>query len=465
MVFARDGIRTGFGRAFLVLAAAVCVSTARAGAGDDAYAAGTKAYAEGRIDLAVAQFEHARRAGNNSPELHQALGSAYMRLGRFDDAEKEFKALTGNVQWAPLGYYNLGAVAVAADDKDQAARWYQLAYQSSSNETLRKQAAMQLSQLGVTPREKRLAFSVAVSGGYDSNITVSGIEEELVDIESNSDWFMDYSGSVGMRVWGDNEHGVRLTGSALYRDYGTVNRFDQGVARGGVVYDHKIGSVQSEAGLLAESTVLDGSQAQLAGIAYVQGIQPLTARQSVRGRYDASRFEGGDDFEFLSGWQHEGTAEYMIQSARVGLAVGYSYEYSDRDDRSRDVTVAVPSCPLLGPCSTVDVLLSEFSSFSPIRHRGYTRLVWKPEAGWTFRVEGEYQDSTYRDEDTVFAEGVELARVRRKEHRTSAVVGGERRVGRHWALTGDYAYTKNTSNMENFDYERNLVRFGVGFLY
>lgn len=465
MIFARGCAQVGIGRVLLVLVTLGCAPGVRAGAGDAAYATGTKAYAEGRIELAVAQFEHARRAGNDSPELHHALGSAYMRLGRLEDAEKEFRTLTGNLQWAPLGYYNLGAVAIAADDKQQAARWYQLAYQSSSNETLRKQAAMQLSQLGVTPREKRLAFSVAVSGGYDSNITVSGIEEELVDIESNADRFMDYSGTVGMRVWGDNQHGVRLTGSALYRDYRTVNRFDQGVARGGAVYDRKVGSVQGEAGLLAESIVLDGSQAQLAGIAYVQGTQPLTARQSVRGRYDATRIEGGDDFEFLSGWQHEGTAEYMIQGARVGLGVGYSYEYSERDDRSREMTVAVPVCPLIGPCSSVDVLLAEFSSFSPIRHRGFTRLVWQPEAGWTFRVEGEYQDSTYRDEDTVFANGIELARVRREEHRTTAIVGGERRLGRHWALTGDYAYTKNSSNLENYDYERNLVRFGVGFLY
>lgn len=156
----------------------------------------------------------------------------------------------------------------------------------------------------------------------------------------------------------------------------------------------------------------------------------------------------------------------MVQWQRVGLGVGYSYEYNDRDDRVRDVTVAVPECAPLGGCSTVDVLLSEVSSFSPSRHRGFTRLVWQPEAGWTFRVEGEYQDSRYRDEDTVSGQGLgELARVRREEHRTMATVGGERRLGRHWALTGDYAYTKNTSNMETYDYERSLVRFGIGFLY
>jgi hypothetical protein len=459
-------MRRPSGRVVVACGLLLWAAVARAG-GETEYQSGVKAYQDGRMDAAREEFEKAREAGYAKPDLHQSLGSVYLRLGRLDEAEAEFKALASNAQWAPLAYYNLAAVELARDDKAAAADWYQRAYQTSSNETLRSQAAMQLDKLGERPREKRFALSLSASGGYDSNITVSGLEEELVDIESNSDDFMDYSATVGMRLWGDAHHGMRLLGSVLYRDYRDINRFDQGVARGGVAYDRKIGAVHAEAGVMGESTVLDGEQVQRAGIGYLQGAYPLDARQSVRLRYEGQRLDGDQDFEFLTGWQHSLGTEYLVQWATVGFSLGYTYEHNDRDDRTRDFVLLVPQCLLLGLfCTDVPFPLEEFASFSPRRHRGQARVVWKPAVQWTVQAQAEYQDSHYRDEDTVTSPGLgELFAVRRKEHRTTVGLGAERRFGAHWAVTGDYAYTDNRSNFEAYDYERNLVRLGVGFLY
>ncbi|MCI0435545.1 MAG: VWA domain-containing protein [Gemmatimonadetes bacterium] len=82
--------------------------TSAAGIGD--VERGNRLYRAGRYAEAAAAYEAAVRDGNDSPELRYNLGTALLRLGRYDDAETQFRAALDAVDptLRERTLYNLG---------------------------------------------------------------------------------------------------------------------------------------------------------------------------------------------------------------------------------------------------------------------------------------------------------------------------------------------------------------------
>ena len=82
--------------------------TTAAGIGDRER--GNRLYREGRYAEAVEAYEAALRGGDASPELHYNLGTALLRLGRFEDAEQRFRAALDAVdpELRERTFYNMG---------------------------------------------------------------------------------------------------------------------------------------------------------------------------------------------------------------------------------------------------------------------------------------------------------------------------------------------------------------------
>ena len=164
------------------LGAALCAAALAAETGEETFAVGEVALEAGNYDKAVRDFTAALDAGYDDPEVHYKLGVAHFRLREFDQAEQAFERLAQSRRWAPVAYYNLGAVALAREDKAAAEAWYQQAYQNTPNEQLREKTAEQIRALGAEPRDKRGAFTAAVYVGYDDNLLVSGLDLSLIHI-------------------------------------------------------------------------------------------------------------------------------------------------------------------------------------------------------------------------------------------------------------------------------------------
>ena len=71
---------------------------------------GNRLYREGKYAEAAAAYEKAVASGNDSPEIRYNLGTAYLRLGRYEDAEKNLRLALREMRTdvRQLAYYNLG---------------------------------------------------------------------------------------------------------------------------------------------------------------------------------------------------------------------------------------------------------------------------------------------------------------------------------------------------------------------
>lgn len=71
---------------------------------------GNRLYREGRYEAAVAAYRAALEGGESGPELRYNLGTALLRLGRYDEAGRHFEAALRSIEpeLRQRTFYNLG---------------------------------------------------------------------------------------------------------------------------------------------------------------------------------------------------------------------------------------------------------------------------------------------------------------------------------------------------------------------
>ena len=69
---------------------------------------GRQQLADGMPAQATVSLEKAKRSEPRKASIREALGIAYLRLGRFEEAEVEFRAMVEITPTDPYGYYGLG---------------------------------------------------------------------------------------------------------------------------------------------------------------------------------------------------------------------------------------------------------------------------------------------------------------------------------------------------------------------
>jgi Flp pilus assembly protein TadD len=74
----------------------------------DLFQKGRKHLADGMPAQATVSLEKAKRREPRKASIREALGIAYYRLGRFEEAEAEFRAMIDITPTDAYGYYGLG---------------------------------------------------------------------------------------------------------------------------------------------------------------------------------------------------------------------------------------------------------------------------------------------------------------------------------------------------------------------
>ncbi len=69
---------------------------------------GKRHLADGRPAQAIVSLERAKRHEPSKASIREALGIAYFRLSRFEEAEAEFRAMIEITPSDAYGYYGLG---------------------------------------------------------------------------------------------------------------------------------------------------------------------------------------------------------------------------------------------------------------------------------------------------------------------------------------------------------------------
>ena len=91
------------------------------------YQRGRKHLADGMSAQATVSLEKAKRAEPEKTSIREALGIAYLRIRRFDEAEREFRAILELAPTNDYAHYALGRCLVKRGALAEARGHYKLA--------------------------------------------------------------------------------------------------------------------------------------------------------------------------------------------------------------------------------------------------------------------------------------------------------------------------------------------------
>ncbi len=427
---------------WLLATAWLTLAAANAAAGDYqqqlAFTNGNAAFAHGDYEGALEQYLLARRAGLKSPALTYNLGVTYYHLRRYADASDEFSALTRDKNSAAAAYYNLGLIDLQRDRHGSAREHFRQALANSPSDSLKGLIEAARQRLRPEKQSRGIAL-LAISGGYDDNVTFTS-DADLVGVSDNQDTFADLLAGGRYLLAGDARNGLRLEGGAYLRQYADISRFNQQAARLGLARTWRTKRWKTALGGHGDLIYLDGERFETLGTATAQATRVFGDGSELWLRYRASRIDGGQGYEQLSGWRQRARAQLSFPWREKGrFKLGYEYEWNDRDDLQNGV---------------------EFSSLSPMRHALYAEAATSLAERWRLSLRGEYRHSRYADPN-VRQNGATLQIQTRDEDRYGATVRASYKIRRNWEAFGQYSYTDNQSSFAEYDYTRNEAQLGV----
>jgi len=400
---------------------------------------GIAAFRAGDYPAALQSFLDALRAGLDTPGLHYDLGATYYRLGRYEEAEREFQALAPDPKWAPLARYNLGLSAQRAGRPQQAMEYFGEAHRTTADPNLRALAATAFERLRGAPPSPQTSAVISLAGGYDSNATLSP-DAATVGVSHQGDRFVEALAAATHRLTGNTERGWVAHGGLVLRKYGDLSQFDVRGLRAGLSYETDSGRVQTSVGGYFETAYIGGDRLQQVASVDAQASWRLDAGGELRGRYQFGHIAGGGGFEYLDGRQQRLSADAGFALASALLRVGYQLELNDRRDLQQG---------------------SEFFSASPTRHSLFASVALRNLAGWQADARGEYRVSRYRDPNLIDGGAQGILEVTRRDQRYGFALRASRPVAAPWRVFIDYSYYRNESNLDPYDYSRHQLMAGI----
>ncbi|TMH20388.1 MAG: tetratricopeptide repeat protein [Betaproteobacteria bacterium] len=400
---------------------------------------GIAAFRAGDYPAALQSFLDALRAGLDTPGLHYDLGATYYRLGRYEEAEREFQALAPDPKWAPLARYNLGLSAQRAGRPQQAMEYFGEAHRTTADPNLRALAATAFERLRGAPPSPQTSAVISLAGGYDSNATLSP-DAATVGVSHQGDRFVEALAAATHRLAGNTERGWVAHGGLVLRKYADLSQFDVRGSRAGLSYETDSGRVQTSVGGYFETAYIGGDRLQQVASVDAQASWRLDAGGELRGRYQLGHFAGGGGFEYLDGRQQRLSADAGFALASALLRVGYQLELNDRRDLQQG---------------------SEFFSASPTRHSLFASVALRNLAGWQADARGEYRVSRYRDPNLIDGGAQGILEVTRRDQRYGFALRASRPVAAPWRVFIDYSYYRNESNLDTYDYSRHQLMAGI----
>jgi tetratricopeptide (TPR) repeat protein len=414
----------------LLLAVPVAVSAATA---REAFQRGVEAAQEDEYQQAIEHFEAARRAGLDTGALHFNLGVALYRVGRFNDAEAAFRrAVSSGVMVAPV-YYQLGRIARERGDTAGARSAFRRAERAASTAPLRQRARDALGALDAAPTPPDYVY-LGFGGGHDSNIALT--PSDASGASEVSDQFVD---AVLVGRWPVGEQGY-LRGTAYLQSFLDESGFDLLSLRGGV----------GRVGRLGDNwrwdAWIDGRHQRYGGDPFEDALlgggrlkRPLGPGWSLELDYQLEVANGATDFGFLDGVEHAFGIS-LDERGRTGWGLSAGVGVSDRDD-----------------LETADA----FYSFS-----------WQEielAADHTFRLDSEHHltlSGDWRRRDYDGREVRNGATVgTREDDRIGLGVALERQLDHDWDARASLRVEERDSTLSEFDYDRTVLRIGVGRVF
>ena len=274
--------------------------------------------------------------------------------------------------------------------------------------------------------------------GNDDNVTL-GTDSNILS-SNEKDNFLDVLATAGRYLTGNKEDGIRFSSTLYNREYDTEDSFNFFLVGGGLAYHKKIGDWYGRFGAKYNYLEFGGDPYETVLSATAEGRRKLNKSTELRLRYRYSDINSESRrFNNLDGDRHQARMEVRFKQGSNRYRLYYEFQTNDRADRSTATT---------------------FTSSSPLRHTLRANAKIPLNAKWGTDFDLRYRDSRYKDDNV--ASGVST---RRDDERFRAKAELNYKLNKKADVYVDYTYTDNDSNIDVFDYQRNVVSLGVNYLY
>lgn len=389
------------------------------------YEQGLAAYKSGDNTAAVSYFESALNQGMDSLSLKYNLASSYFKVGRYADAKKYFTLLTNTDEMRELAEYHLGVIAIKEKDRSVAQGYFNSVVSSGRDAKLVKLSEKHLAALAI--KEDSWKTKLSFNLGHDDNI--NSVSEDSV--LGTSDSFYELSASTNFLVAGARKNGW-LADAAFYGiQYSDFDSVDQHVVALGIKRSAKLADWDSSVHLSVSDITYGGDDLQTIGKLTFTGRKPMSKNEWVNFRYRVEDINSDNSlYDYLEGSRQRASIEYQALSKNSIKQLQYELELNNRGE-----------------------LVTSFGAYdySPTRHtvRGiYTQAINKQ--WWVIG------DVAYR-----FSDFEPSATIDREDKQWRFALTSDYRFDRTFKLSAKYQYTDNSSSLEQYSYDKSVIKIGL----
>lgn len=407
---------------------------AMAGAAEEFFEQGVKAFHSGDFRAAKQSFERARDAGMDSGTLYYNYGSTLYKLERYAEAQAAFAICARDPAWAALARYNMGLAAFQQGQRAEAAEYFDQAWRHTDDTKLTALAQTMLERIDPMAHwYPRGTFSFSL--GHDSNVVLSD-STQSIPAAGKADTFTELLASTGARLGGGS--GAPRWEAALYDlRYSDLHDFSITQILLGMHVPLRFGYWHSEVGGQGWYILRDGSAFQQVVALKAGTTREWAGQRSLRFNLGYDRIEALDNnFQFLDGQRLEFGATATQPAGAGWVYYGVTHEHHDRKDLS---------------------VGGEFFSYSPSRAAFWLKGSWPVGARWRLEPMVRSQFSRYADQDRR-ASGVVQTR---EDNEWQAGLLARYRLTAAWQFTGEYIYSGSHSNFDEYSYTRHQLLIGV----
>jgi hypothetical protein len=315
---------------------------------------------------------------------------------------------------APLAHYNLALVALERGETEIARKWLARVEEESTDERLRDLASKRLAAL--PPPSQRTWFGyAALGGGYDDNVALVS-SSDVLGVSGIDDAFTEAQVAFGVPL-GD----WAIDAGMFYLDYQDLDEFDQLGVHGTGRYRLELGGWTNELAAQLAYTTLDGEGFENRREVGLRTGRELVSNWRLRVQYRYADIEGLNRFTGVSGHGHEASVRTMRTNDRWDIALEYRFEVDDHQDEN----------------------------LSAKRQQLALAATRRLTSSWSLSFDAMLRQSRY----DVEANG--------DEDLTELALALGRTFGSRWRLVLRYAYTDNSADRPEFNYERNRIAAAV----
>ena len=393
---------------------------------------------------ALRYFEQARSEGLDDARLYYNLGVTYYKLGRYRDAEEVFLIVKKEPAMKSLATYNLGLVALKQHNRQQAENWFRETLAADKSGKLASLSAEQLRRLGYAvqiPQQTEYPGFAMIRGamGYDDNVILQASDLTLSATDQN-DTFFEFFAFANKQVARLGNKTLELEGSLYNTRYVDLSANDLDDLNLGIVLAGNFEQWEWDTGLSTGATYIDGNGLNSTTTIRLVARRKLSETNDLRLQYQLGRIDEIDEiYSYLAGWRHQAQVDSTWKLGKQQVRITYRFEFNDRKDLQT---------PL-------------FTSYSPARHNLRIRNVYAITKRLNTSLDLRYRYSRYNDPN----EQLDGSFVTRTDTRYRAIASVSYHVGKNTNLRGEYAFTKNDSNLSDREYTRNRFQISLDYLW